>query len=74
MHAGLDTSQSDIHAAHDMFDKQAIMEALARNQYNRQATADELGIHKTTLFRKMKKLAILLPDKNGRSSRRRRGL
>ncbi len=47
----------------------AIVEALKRNHWNRQATADELGIHKTTLFRKIASLGIELPSQDGRSSR-----
>ncbi len=43
-----------------------IMAALNRNSYNRQATARELGIHKSTLFRKIKKLGITLPEIDGR--------
>ncbi len=35
-----------------------IREALSRNSFNRIATARELGLHKTTLWRKMKKLGI----------------
>jgi PAS domain S-box-containing protein len=35
-----------------------IREALAKNSHNRTATARQLGIHKTTLWRKMKKLGI----------------
>jgi len=35
-----------------------IREALAKNDNNRAATARQLGIHKTTLWRKMKKLGI----------------
>jgi PAS domain S-box-containing protein len=46
----------------------AIIEALKRNRWNRQATADELGIHKTTLFRKIAALGIELPSKDGRSA------
>jgi len=37
---------------------QLILETLKRNGYNRQATANQLGIHKTTLWRKMKRLGI----------------
>jgi PAS domain S-box-containing protein len=47
----------------------AIVEALKRNHWNRQATANELGIHKTTLFRKIASLGIELPSKDGRSSK-----
>jgi PAS domain S-box-containing protein len=35
-----------------------IREALAQNNHNRAATARQLGIHKTTLWRKMRKLGI----------------
>jgi len=37
-----------------------ISEALARNNYNRNAAARDLGIHKSTLFRQIKKLGIKL--------------
>jgi PAS domain S-box-containing protein len=49
----------------------AIMEGLERNRYNRLATARELGIHKSTLFRKLKELGIALPSADGRSNRKR---
>ena len=45
----------------------AIMNALERNGYNRLATARDLGMHKSTLFRKIKKLGITLPEIDGRS-------
>jgi PAS domain S-box-containing protein len=35
-----------------------LVKALDRNEWNRLKTARDLGIHKTTLFRKMKKLGI----------------
>jgi transcriptional regulator with PAS, ATPase and Fis domain len=35
-----------------------ITQALARNEGNRTAAARELGIHKSTLFRKIKSLGI----------------
>lgn len=37
-----------------------ITDALARNNYNRNAAAKDLGIHKSTLFRRIKKLGIKL--------------
>jgi PAS domain S-box-containing protein len=40
---------------------------LARNGWNRSAAARELGIHKTTLHRKIRRLAIDLPPHDGRS-------
>ena len=45
----------------------AIMNALKRNRYNRLAAARELGMHKSTLFRKIKRLGIKLPRIDGRS-------
>ncbi|PKK82378.1 MAG: Fis family transcriptional regulator [candidate division Zixibacteria bacterium HGW-Zixibacteria-1] len=38
-----------------------IVEALRKNDWNRQKTASQLGMHKTTLWRKIKKLGIKLP-------------
>ncbi len=52
---------------HDMLDRQAIHAALERNSFNRLAAARELGIHKTTLFRRMKRLGMALPERDGRS-------
>ena len=46
-----------------------ITNALKRNHYNRKAAAAELGIHKSTLFRKIHKLGIVLPVEDGRSER-----
>jgi PAS domain S-box-containing protein len=39
-----------------------VYEALRRNNWNRSATADEMGIHTTTLWRKMKRLNIEGPS------------
>jgi PAS domain S-box-containing protein len=61
---------SDSRTAHDLLDAQAIHAALERNGDNRTAAARELGIHKTTLFRRMKKLGIPRPPRDGRSARR----
>jgi PAS domain S-box-containing protein len=49
------------------YEKELILNALRRNDWNRLQTAKELGIHKTTLFRKIRKLGITLPDMDGRS-------
>ncbi len=48
----------------------AIIDGLERNRYNRLATARELGIHKSTLFRKLKEWGIALPRVDGRSNRK----
>ena len=47
-------------------ERQFILEALARNQWHRQATARQLGIHPTTLWRKIRQLRIALPGRDGR--------
>ncbi len=45
----------------------AILEALTRNGGNRVAAARDLGMHKSTFFRKVKNLGIELPSRDGRS-------
>jgi len=57
-------------AARDALDAQAIRTALARHAHSRLAAARELGIHKSTLFRKMKKLGIGGPRPRRRPRRR----
>lgn len=61
-------TSSSIHAIRQTSEEEAIVKALQRNGYNRLATAKELGMHKTTLFRKLKKYNIQLPDADGRST------
>ncbi|HDS00432.1 MAG TPA: Fis family transcriptional regulator, partial [candidate division Zixibacteria bacterium] len=39
-----------------------LKEALRKNNWNRTKTAAQLGIHKTTLWRKMKKLGVEIPE------------
>ena len=39
-------------------EKQIILEVLERNSWNRQASAEELGINRTTLYKKMKRLGL----------------
>jgi len=53
----------------DELEARFILEALRRNGWNRQATARELGMHKTTLWRKIKQLGIELPHLDGRSKK-----
>jgi transcriptional regulator with PAS, ATPase and Fis domain len=42
---------------------------LKKNNYDRKATAKDLGIDKSTLFRKINKLGIKLPKIDGRFKR-----
>jgi len=67
-HGEAGRTDSDLRSAHDIFDAQAIHAALERNNFNRLAAARELGIHKTTLFRRMKRLGIALPRQPGHST------
>jgi transcriptional regulator with PAS, ATPase and Fis domain len=46
-----------------------ILDALERNLWNRAATARELGVHKTTLMRRIKRLGLRLPATDGRTTR-----
>ncbi len=57
---------SGIRAARNLLDARYIQAALERNNYNRTAAARDLGIHKTTLLRRIKKLGLRLPEKDGR--------
>ena len=59
-----------IDAALKMTESQVIQDALKRNQFNRLATARDLGMHKSTLFRKIKQLGLQLPKTDGRSKRK----
>ena len=54
------------------YEREVILQALAACGWNREKTAKSLGIHKTTLFRKIKKLDIPLPAKDGRSQRKKK--
>ena len=66
------TPSKDIAASVRVMEAQAIREALERNGYNRLAAARELGLHKSTLFRKIRALGIALPERDGRSGRRKK--
>ncbi|HIJ66590.1 MAG TPA: sigma 54-interacting transcriptional regulator, partial [Candidatus Hydrogenedentes bacterium] len=50
------------------FEKVHIADAVRRHGGNRTAAANELGINPSTLFRKIRSLGIVLPDKDGRSA------
>jgi DNA-binding NtrC family response regulator len=45
---------------------QVILSALRHNQFNRLATARMLNMHKSTLYRKIKRIGIHLPKEDGR--------
>ena len=54
----------------DEIEGRVLYDALRRNKWNRAGAAAELGIHKTTLWRKVKRLGLELPQQNGRGRRR----
>ncbi len=60
-HAGMDAALKSTEA-------HVIRDALRRHDYNRLETARELCMHKSTLYRKLKKLGIKLPEADGRSN------
>lgn len=68
-HVSPPTHGTTIHAAMRTMEARTITDALRRNNFNRLATARELGMHKSTLFRKVRRLGIDLPEQDGRSSR-----
>jgi transcriptional regulator with PAS, ATPase and Fis domain len=57
----------EMRRARKMMEAQTIRCALERNEHNKAATARELGIHKSTLFRKMKDLGMALRRGSDRS-------
>lgn len=59
-------AKKDLVAIKALAERQSILAVLQRNKFNRAATAKELGIHKTTLYRKIKALHIELPGYDGR--------
>jgi PAS domain S-box-containing protein len=68
-HGAATGANADVRSAHDILDTQAIRAALERNAFNRLAAARDLGIHKTTLYRRIKKLRLSLPQLDGRTRR-----
>ena len=50
--------QKTLKEALEVPERQIIREVLESNQWNRNATADQLGINRTTLYKKMKRLGL----------------
>jgi PAS domain S-box-containing protein len=67
---GRGTSSPAIREAARAAEAGLITEALRRHGLDRLATARALGIHKSTLFRKIRALRLSLPERDGRSGRR----
>jgi len=64
----VDSEQSEEPATLEEVEARFIRDVLAHNSWNRTAAAREMGIHKTTLHRKIRRLGIELPPLDGRSS------
>jgi DNA-binding NtrC family response regulator len=52
------TAGSNLKSALEAPERQVILEVLERHNWNRNATADALGINRTTLYKKMKRLGL----------------
>ena len=59
-------ASTDSRTLHRLIEAQSIQTALEQNNYSRTDAAKALGIHKTTLFRRLKRLGIPLPKRDGR--------
>jgi transcriptional regulator with PAS, ATPase and Fis domain len=53
------TAAEGLDAMVQQFEKQMILQALERHRWQREVTAEALGIHRKTLFTKMKKYAMI---------------
>jgi PAS domain S-box-containing protein len=56
----------------DDLEARFLVDALRRNDWHRARTARQLGMHRTTLLRKIRKHGIALPATDGRAARRRK--
>jgi transcriptional regulator with PAS, ATPase and Fis domain len=54
----------------ESIEKDFIYEVLRKNNWNRTATAVEMGIHPTTLWRKIKRFNLEIPKQDGRSRKK----
>jgi PAS domain S-box-containing protein len=54
----------------DDCERRILLDALRKNDFNRLAAARSLGMHKSTFFRKIRRLGIELPSRDGRAASR----
>ena len=54
----------------EFLEKDFIYEILRKNKWNRTAAATQMGIHPTTLWRKIKRLSLEIPKQDGRSRKK----
>jgi PAS domain S-box-containing protein len=67
LQTGVDSKEPKEPATLEELEARFIRDVLARNSWNRTAAARELGIHKTTLHRRISRLNLELPPVDGRS-------
>jgi DNA-binding NtrC family response regulator len=58
------TSEKDLKAALQEPERRMILQVLEANNWSRNATAEQLGINRTTLYKKMKRLGLEEPAKH----------
>ncbi len=61
------SEHADIESLADC-ERRILLEALRKNDFNRLAASRELGMHKSTFFRKIRRLKVKLPTRDGRAS------
>jgi transcriptional regulator of acetoin/glycerol metabolism len=54
----------------ESLEKDFIYEILRKNNWNRKAVSAQMGIHPTTLWRKIKRLNLEIPKQDGRSRKK----
>jgi DNA-binding NtrC family response regulator len=57
-HSAMPMTSDRLRQAMSLPEKQIILNALQANRWNRNLTAEQLGINRTTLYKKMKKLGL----------------
>jgi PAS domain S-box-containing protein len=62
-----DIPAGDVRSTVKVAEAETIMRVLAKHSFDRSAAAREMGIDKSTLFRKVKRLGLTLPAKDGRA-------
>ena len=62
------TAAGPVEPGGELSERELILNALEHADYNRQKAARLLGIHKTTLYRRLNRLGIELPGRDGRGA------
>ena len=66
METGIPAEHREKDLSWDDLERSHLYEALRKNNWNRAATATQIGIHPTTLWRKIKRLNLETPKQDGR--------